>query len=105
MKTITNVTEFEKVITDGKPLLLKFDADWCGDCRAIQPVLEDLSKTYQGKIDFIKVDVEAHHELAHRYNVKGIPALFFIKDQKTVDNTKGVQSKAELEKKLNQLLV
>ncbi|MEO6684450.1 MAG: thioredoxin [Dyadobacter sp.] len=105
MKTINNVTEFEKVITGDKPLLLKFYADWCGDCKAIQPVLEDLSNTYQGKIDFVKVDVEAQHELASLYNVKGIPALFFIKDQKTVDQVKGVQPKAELEKRLNQLLV
>ena len=105
MKTINNITEFEEAITGHKPLLLKFDADWCSDCKAIQPVLEDLSHTYQGKIDFIKVDVEANHELAHLYNVKGIPSLFFIKDKKTVDQTKGVQPKAELERRLNQLLV
>lgn len=104
MKTINNITEFEEAITGDKPLLLKFEADWCNDCKVIQPVLEDLSNTYQGKIDFIKVDVEAHHELAHLYNVRGIPALLFIKGQKTVDHTKGLQPKTELERRLNQLL-
>lgn len=105
MKTINNLTEFEEVIAGDKPLVLKFDADWCADCKAIQPVLEDLSSTYQGKIDFVKINVEANQELASRYNVRGIPALFFIKDKITVSHSKGIQPKAELESRLNQLLV
>lgn len=104
MKLIANNTEFEQFINSDRPVLLKFYANWCSDCKALQFVLEDLSETYEGKIEFVKIDVEAHQDLAEEYHVRSIPAMFFIKNSKIVDQAKGVRPKAELMKKLNQLL-
>ncbi len=104
MKVISNPAELQQLITGNSPVLLKFYADWCGDCKALQPVLDDLSKTYEGKIDFVKVNVETHQDLARQYQVKSIPALFFMKDSQIVDKARGVQPKRELEMKLTQLL-
>lgn len=76
MKKINNYTEFEQIITGNKPVLLKFYADWCSDCKAVQPVLDQLSDDYEGQVDFIKVDIEKHQDISKEYNVKGIPAVF-----------------------------
>ena len=105
MKMINDNDELEQLIAGSKPVLIKFYADWCGDCKAVQPVLDKLSEDYKGKIDFAKIDIEVHHDIAKQYNVRGIPALFFLKDGKIVDQARGVQHKAALEIKLNQLLV
>ncbi len=61
-----------------RPAIVDFYADWCGPCRALAPVLEEISQHYAGKVDVFKVDTEAHPELASLFGVKGIPALLFI---------------------------
>lgn len=61
-----------------KPAIIDFYADWCGPCRALAPVLEDVAKTYEGQIDIYKVNTEATPELAAMFGVRGIPALLFI---------------------------
>jgi len=61
-----------------KPCLIDFYADWCGPCKAVAPVLEELSKEYDGKIDIYKVDTEAERELAGMFGIQSIPSLLFI---------------------------
>lgn len=61
-----------------KPAIIDFYADWCGPCRALAPVLEEVAKDYSGKVDIYKVDTEAHPELAALFEVRGIPALLFV---------------------------
>lgn len=104
MKTIENNKDYDNLMKQGKPVLLDFYADWCGPCQALLPTVEKLSIEYDGKVEIQKVNVDQNRELAAKYGVRSIPALFFIKDEKIVDKTNGLQSEAALRKKLDALL-
>jgi len=71
-----NNTEWK--FTGNKPALIDFYADWCGPCKMVAPVLEDLSKEYDGKIDIYKVNTENEQELAQAFGIRSIPSLLFI---------------------------
>ena len=102
---INSIEEFEeKVIRSDKPVLVDFWAEWCGPCRMLAPVLEQLAGQFEGKADIAKVDVDKLQELAMQYQVMNIPALFVIKDGAVVDKTVGVQSPAALSNMLNAAL-
>ncbi|AZQ65488.1 thioredoxin [Flammeovirga pectinis] len=61
-----------------KPALIDFYADWCGPCKMVAPILEELSEEYDDKIDIYKVDTEAEHELSAMFSIRSIPSLLFI---------------------------
>lgn len=90
-----------EVINSSIPVLVDFYADWCGPCRALHPTLEELAAEYAGRVKIVQVNVDENGDLASRYNVRGIPALFVIKGGQTVDQTVGLQSKADLARMLN----
>lgn len=100
MKVIETIQEFDQLIESNKPVLVDFFAEWCGPCKMIAPVLEDLSKSYE-TIEFVKVDVDALGELAQRYSVMSIPALFAFKEGQVVKSAVGFQPKPALESMLN----
>ncbi|GLU45364.1 thioredoxin [Allomuricauda sp. NBRC 101325] len=104
MKTVENNNDYEALIGQEKPILLDFYADWCGPCQALLPTVEKLSKEYEGSIEIQKVNVDKNQELASKFEVRSIPALFFIKDSEIVDRTVGVQSESVLREKLDALL-
>lgn len=103
MKIIETVKEFDEILENNKSVLIDFYADWCGPCKMIAPVLEDLSKTYTD-VTFIKVNVDELGEIAQRYEVMSIPALFAIKEGKTVRNGVGFQPKPQLEELIKSIL-
>ncbi len=78
----TKVFDFEKntewKFEGDKPAVIDFYADWCGPCKMVAPVLEELSKEYEGKIDIYKVDTEAQQELASLFGIRSIPSILFI---------------------------
>ena len=100
MKEIKNFKEFEKVIENGKPVLLDFYADWCGPCRALLPTVEKLAEKHSEDFEIVKVNVDNNAELAQHFGVRSIPALFFIKDKEVVEKLVGVQTEAALEAKI-----
>jgi thioredoxin len=71
----TNPTEW-KYLGD-KPCIIDFYADWCGPCKVVAPILEDLSKEYDGQINFYKVDTEAEQDLAGAFGIRSIPSILF----------------------------
>jgi thioredoxin 1 len=90
----------EKVIASDKLTVVDFWAEWCGPCRAIGPVIEELSKEYDGRINVGKVNVDHNPQLSINYGITSIPAILFIKGGKVVDKLLGAQPKSNFVKKI-----
>lgn len=86
----------EEVINSTTPVLVDFWAAWCGPCKMIAPVLEELADDYQGKLKICKLDVDANPETAPKYNVKGIPTLIIFKAGNAEARKVGALSKSQL---------
>lgn len=94
---VVNSEEFAQATAQGV-VLVDFYADWCGPCKMVAPVLEQLKTKYAGKLDIIKVDVDVEGSLAQKYGVMSIPTLILFKDGKPVGQTMGFQALPMLEK-------
>ena len=101
--TITK-ENFASLKTGNQPLVVDFWATWCGPCRMVAPIIDELAKQYDGKIVVGKCDVEDNEELAAEYGIRNIPTILFIKNGEIVDKIVGAQSKAKFEEKFEALL-
>ena len=95
----------EKVVNSSLPVVVDFWAPWCGPCKSIAPVLEGLAAEYQGKVSFVKVNVDDNPRSPSQYNVRGIPNLVFFKGGKVVDQIVGAVPKEQLVSAINAKLV
>jgi len=105
MSNILAVTDanFEQEVEKHDGLaIVDFWATWCGPCRMIAPILEQLSTEYEGKVKVTKLDVDANIKTGSRFNVRSIPTLLFFKDGKVVDQIVGAVPKTHIEAKLQQ---
>lgn len=92
---IVNEKEFNEIIEKGVTLV-DFYADWCGPCKMLSPILEKLAPQYEGKVNFIKVNVDNEMNLAVKYGISSIPNLILFKDNRPVDQLIGLQPEANL---------
>ena len=100
-----NDTNFKKEVLESPlPVLVDFWATWCGPCKMIAPMVEELSKEYHGKIKVAKLNVEESPRTATHYGVMSIPTLMFFKNGKVADQLVGVLNKHELKKKIEESL-
>ncbi len=104
MNSIKNTTEFDNLAQENKPVLLDFYADWCGPCQTLLPTVEKLSKEFEGNVEIRKVNVDENRELAIRFGIRSIPALFFLKGNDVVEKVVGAVSEGELRRRLNSLM-
>ena len=88
------------VLDSDKLSVVDFWAEWCGPCRAIGPVIEELSKEYQGRINVGKVNVDNNPDISVKYGITSIPAILFIKGGQVVDKQIGAVPKSVLDKKI-----
>jgi thioredoxin 1 len=99
----TDVNFQEKVLDSDKLSVVDFWAEWCGPCRAIGPVIEELSKEYEGKVNIGKVNVDHNPQTSVNYGITSIPAILFVKGGQVVDKLVGAQPKANFVKKIEAL--
>lgn len=90
--------------TEKKIVLMDFAAEWCGPCRMQDPILEDLKKKFEDKVEFKKIDVDKNNELANKYLIRAVPTLIIEKDGKIFKKYVGVTSLKELEKTIGEAL-
>lgn len=94
---VTSETFDAVVLQSETPVLVDFTADWCPPCRALHPTLVKLAADYTGRVKVAQINVDNNGDLANRYGVTGIPALFVIKNGQVVDRAVGLQSRANLD--------
>lgn len=95
---------FAEILNTDKPVLVDFWATWCGPCRAIAPVIEELAKEYEGKAVVAKCNVDECDEVPGKYGIRNIPTLLYFKNGELVDKLVGAAPKAEIAKKIDALL-
>ncbi len=94
----------KEVLESGTPCLVDFWAEWCGPCRRVAPVVEEIADEFQGRVKVAKLNVDEDSKTASAYGVMSIPTLMFFKDGKVVEQIVGAVAKQELVAKLEELL-
>ncbi len=100
--SVTDSTFEPEVIKDSQPVLVDFWAPWCGPCRAIAPVLEELDKEFEGKVKIVKMNVDENPSTPSKYGIRAIPTLILFKNGDVVGQVTGAVSKSNLKDMINQ---
>ncbi|MCD8178812.1 MAG: thioredoxin [Tannerellaceae bacterium] len=97
-------SNFEGLVNSGKPMVLDFWAEWCGPCRMVGPIIDDLSKEYAGRVTIGKMDVDDNNDVVSKFGIRNIPTVLFFKDGEVVDKQVGAAQKAAFIDKIEALL-
>lgn len=95
---------FEELLNSGNPMVLDFWAEWCGPCRMVSPIIDELASEYEGRVIIGKVDVDSNNDVVGQFGIRNIPTVLFFKDGKLVDKQVGVTQKSAFVTKIDALL-
>ncbi len=101
---VTDANFEETVLKSDKPVLVDFWAEWCGPCRMVGPIVEELAKEYEGKAVVTKMNVDENADVTAKYGIRNIPTILFFKGGEVVDKTVGALPKGKLAEKLDALM-
>ncbi len=105
MTVEVNDSNFEDVVLkSNKPVVVDFWAIWCGPCRTVGPIVEELGKDFQGKVLVAKLDVDSNPEVSRKFGIRNIPTILFFKNGEVVDKQVGAVPKKALQAKLEAIL-
>ena len=104
MATVIDNNNFSELISEGQPLLIDFWAPWCGPCRMMSPVVEELAQEYEGRVIFAKCNVDDAEDVAAQFNIRNIPTLVLMKGGQLVDRFVGVVAKKDIADALDSML-
>ena len=96
IKQTTDASFNSDVLEAGKPVLVDYWAEWCGPCKMIAPILDEVSKTYDGRLQVAKMNVDENREIPAKYGIRGIPTLMLFKDGQLAATKVGALTKAQL---------
>ena len=99
-----NEKNYKELLAGDKPVVIDFWATWCGPCRMVSPIIDELATEYEGRAVIGKCDVEESNDLAMEYGIRNIPAVLFFKNGELVDKFVGAASKSVLDEKFKALL-
>lgn len=101
---VTDTTFQAEVLESEKPVLVDFWAPWCGPCRMVAPIVEELSEEYSGKVNFFKMNTDENPSIPARHGIRSIPTLMIVKDGEIKDTVVGFRPKSDLKKRLEAAL-
>lgn len=104
MEKVVTDQNIKEVLASSKVVLVDFWAAWCGPCRALGPVVEEIASEFEGKIVVGKCNVDEAQDISMQYGIRSIPTIIFFKDGEPVDKTIGLVPKEEIVKRINNLL-
>jgi thioredoxin 1 len=93
---VTDASFNEQVLNAAGPVLLKFEADWCGPCQAMKPMIEDIARDYDGRLTVATIDIDANNQTPYRFGVRGVPTVMLFKGGEVVGTKVGLPRKADL---------
>ena len=104
--SVVNVSDanYKEVLAAGQPVVLDFWAEWCGPCRMVSPIIDELAEEYAGRITVGKVNVDENDTVVAEYGIRNIPTVLFFKDGQVVDKQVGAGQKPAFVEKMNKLL-
>jgi thioredoxin 1 len=102
--TVTDDSFEQEVLKSDKPVMVDFWAEWCGPCKMIAPIVDEIAQEYEGRLKVAKVDVDSNNKIAGRYNIMSIPSLYIFKNGQVVDQIVGARTKSFLVSSLEKVL-